>query len=73
MCLNELHTSLIYIYTLQAKIVECLDEVNNLTSSLFSQKKEKQAPPAQEPRNMCEPERDEIVKVWVGNVGLNPK
>lgn len=40
--------------------------MNNLTSSLFSQ-------PAQEPRNTCEPERDEIVKVWVGNVGLNPK
>lgn len=66
MCLNALHTSLIYIHILQAKIVECLDEVNYLTSSLFSQ-------PAQEPRNMCEPEWDEIVKVWVGNVGLNPK
>lgn len=66
MCLNELHTSLIYIHSLQAKIVESLDKVNNLTISLFSQ-------PAQEPRNTCEPGRDEIVKVWVGNVGLNPK
>lgn len=63
MCLNELHTSLIYIHTLQAKTVECLDEVKNLTSNLFSQA-------AQEPRNTG---RDEIVKVWVGNVGLNPK
>lgn len=48
MCLNELHISLIYIYTLQAKTVACLDEVNNLTTSLLPE-------PAQNPRNTYEP------------------
>lgn len=66
MCLNELHTSLIYIHILQAKIGVCLDKVNNLTSSLLLQ-------PAQEPRNTCEPGWDEIAKVWVGNVELKMK
>lgn len=48
MFLNELHTLLIYIHTLQSKTVACLDEVNNLTTSLLPE-------PAQNPRNTCEP------------------
>lgn len=49
MCLNELHISLIYIHTLWARTVACLDEVNNLTTRLLPER-------AQEPWNTCEPE-----------------